>query len=166
MDIILIHIIGNFKINWLKLIFFREFLFLMRKIIIILIISFLKIGSPDTVTQNNAVFCMIICIFFYWVQIKYKPFVSKELNNLNSNGTLLMILTIFIGLFTSFSKDFTIQIILLIILFLCNFWFILKILKSYFILKLETSESSKFIDFFKHIAYKFWEKGNKYFSKK
>ena len=117
-----------------------------------MIISFFKIGPPQAIPQNNAFLCLIICSFSFWLQLKYEPFITKELNALNFKATLLMNLTIFLGLFASISNDNTLEIILLVVLFLLNFWFFLMFLKNYIIIE-------KIKEFLK----RFWSKGIFYY---
>ena len=128
-----------------------------------MIISFFKIGPPQAIPQNNAFLCLIICSFSFWLQLKYEPFITKELNALNFKATLLMNLTIFLGLFASISNDNTLEIILLVVLFLLNFWFFLMFLKNYIILKIGSSENTKIIEKIKEFLKRFWSKGIFYY---
>ena len=82
-----------------------------------------------------------------------------ELNLLNFKATLIMNLTIFLGLFMSISQDQNLQIILLIILFLLNAWFILSLFKQFMFLKILSISNSKIIDILKKIIYKYGANG-------
>ena len=126
----------------------------------IIVISFIKIGTPDVIPETNAFLCLIICLFSFWLQIKYEPFITSDLNNLNFNSTLLMNITIFFGLFISIAQDDNLQIFLLAILFFLNILFILAFCKSYILLKVVSIEHSKILLNFKEFLKKFWLNGN------
>ena len=141
-------------------ILFREFLFLLQKIILIIIISFVKIGPVDVIPQNNAFLYLIISLISYSFQIKYKPFITNELNNLNFKASLVMNLTVFLGLFMSISQDQILEIILLIILFLVNMWFIISLLKNYILIKVLSYDNSKLMNIIRKYIEKIWKNGN------
>ena len=83
----------------------------------------------------------------------------NELNLLNFKAILIMNLTIFLGLFISLSQNQPLQIILLIVLFLLNAWFILSLLKQFIFLKVLSISNSKIIDILKKIIYKYMTNG-------
>ena len=141
------------------MIFFREFLFLLKKILLIIIISFSKIGPNDVIAQNNAFLCNILCLISFWLQLKYKPFIMNDLNLLNFKASLIMNLTIFLGLFMSISQDQSLQIILLIILFLLNTWFILSFFKQFLFLKILSIKKSKSVHIVNSFIDKYWANG-------
>ena len=132
---------------------------MIRKIILILIIAFIKVGPLQAIPINNAFFCLLICLFYFWLEIKYQPFITKELNSFNLKAIFLMSFAIFLGLFISVCQEATLQIILLAIILTLNVWFLLIALKNYLILQIGTSNNKK-IEKIKKVLEKFWSKGN------
>lgn len=126
---------------------------------ILVFISFLKIGSGLTIQQNNGFFCMIICTLSFLMQIKNQPFLTKELNDLNEKASFIVISTIFLGLFGSFCDNSNLEILLLVVLFAINFAFILMTMKKYIQLKIAFSKKSKFFLFIKSTFARLWSKG-------
>lgn len=119
----------------------------------------MKVGSPETLAQNNAFFCLILCTISFLFQLKSKPFLTDELNDLNEKSSLTLIVTIFLGFFISFCQNFNLELILVICLFIFNSWFILITAKKYIQLKIALSKKSKFLSFLKKTLPKFWSKG-------
>lgn len=127
--------------------------------ILVLIISFVKIGTGETIQQNNGFFCLIICAISFLFQIKYQPFMTKDLNNLNEKASFIAISTIFLGLFGSFCENSSLEFILLIILISVNFSFVLMTMKKYLQIKITFSQKSKFFKFLKAAFARLWSKG-------
>lgn len=123
------------------------------------IISFLKSGSGETSSQNNAFLCLIIFLLSFWAQMKFKPFITDELNNLNLYSNFVMILTILLGLFTSLCQNDFLETILLVSLILLNIHFIYIFLKNYFQLKMVAGSNSKVFGFLNKHLEKVWTKG-------
>lgn len=128
-----------------------------QKIILIIIISFVKIGnSEETIRINNVFLCFITCAFYLAAQIKFQPFINEELNNFSIKSSVILLINIFLGIFCSVASDFKLIIILLLILGVINVSFILIIAKKYFVLQVITQKKeikclTKFINFFKKI---------------
>ena len=139
--------------------FFREFIFLLRKFFLIIIISFGNVGSGEVIAQNNAYFCVILCAFSFWLQVKDEPFITKELNDLNFDSSLTMILTIFLGIFSSSCENLLLQTILLISMMLLNIYFFFKIMKAIIILKVSLGKQEKTSQFVSKAISKLWSKG-------
>ena len=126
----------------------------------IVIISFVRIGPVEAVDQNNAFFILILSIICFWFQIKYSPFITPELNNLDFQGTGIMIITVFAGLFSSISQNEALQIILLVLILILNIYFILKFLKTFLLVQtFATDKNNKFLVFFKKLFEKYFLKG-------
>ena len=77
----------------------------------IFIISFVKIGEAESVVQNNAFICLILCVLAFYYQLKSPPYILENLNTLDYQATSVMIATVFFGLFSSISKDGTIKLL-------------------------------------------------------
>ena len=139
---------------------FREFLFLLQKIILILIISLVKIGSDEVHSQNNGFLCLVLCTLSCYAQIKDQPFITDELNDLNFKANFVMILTIFVGLFSSICRDYNLEIFLMIVLVFFNCFFISVFVKNYLAIKIITSKNTnKFYKALEHIFNKNWKNG-------
>ena len=126
----------------------------------IIIIAFLKIGSDEIIDQNNAFLILILCIICFWFQIKYSPFITPELNNLDFKATGIMIITIFVGLFSSISQTEILQIILLVCILFLNIYFMIIFLIKFSLLQMLTTTNinNKVFSFFKKIE-KYFIKG-------
>lgn len=104
----------------------------------------MKIGdTEETIRINNVFFCFIVCSIYLWAQIKYKPFLNEEMNNFSLQTSIMMLINIFLGLFSSISKDFSLMFALLVVLALINIIFIIGIFKKYLILQLITIKNTK-----------------------
>ena len=123
------------------------------------IIAFIKVGSGEVISQNNAFFCLILCFLLFWAQVKYKPFITNELNDLNLKSNFIMIITILLGLFSSMFQDITLQILLLILLLGLNIYFMMFFIKGYLQLKMVVTKKSKFFDIINKKLGRFWSKG-------
>ena len=111
---------------------FREFLFLLKKILIILIISFVQIGDGSIYYQNNGFLILILNSIFLGLELKIKPFATHELNSLNWISNLMMIITIFGGLFSSINQESVIVPLIIMVLLMClNIYFILLFFRNY-----------------------------------
>ena len=140
--------------------FHREFFLFFKKIGIIMIVSFANTGSGETLYLNNGFFILILTSFHFWIQIQWEPFITKELNSLDLQSSLIVILTIFGALFCSVCQDLTLQNILMDLIILINVYFLGLFLKAYLQIKLTFAKNSKLINFFnKYFAEKFWKKG-------
>ena len=137
-----------------------------QKILMTFIISFLKSGSGEISSQNNAFLCLIIFLLSFWAQMKFRPFITDELNNLNLYSNFVMILTILLGLFTSLCQNDFLETILLVSLILLNIHFIFVFMKNYLQLKMVASSNSKVFGFLNNRLEKVWIKGIFFFIKK
>ena len=134
----------------------------MQKILLTLIIAFIKTGDAGTgnvISQNNAFLCLTLCFISFWAQLKLQPFVTIELNQLNLKSNFLMIITIFFGLFASICNDFKLELIILIVIFGLNLYFLLFFIKSYIQIKLVVQQNSKFYNAIKKGIGRIWNKG-------
>ena len=122
----------------------REFLYFLQKITMIFIISFVEIGDTEDVYPiNKVIICIFICIFSFSGQIKTKPFITKDLNRLNSVANTIMILTLLFALFSAICENLGMQIFFLIALIGCNCYFLLIIIKSCLVFKFFIIKNSK-----------------------
>lgn len=132
----------------------------MRKILLIIIITFGDIGSGNVVSQNNAFFCIIIIGISFWLQYHYEPFISTELNSLNFDSSLIMLSTIFLGLFSSICEDLVLQQILLAVVIFLNIYFFLEVAKIFLVLKFSFPiNDGKIMRILGEIVHKFLGKG-------
>ena len=132
----------------------------MRKILLIIIITFGDIGSENVVSQNNAFFCIIIIGISFWLQYYYEPFISAELNSLNFDSSLIMLSTIFLGLFSSICEDLVLQQILLAVVISLNIYFFLEVAKIFLVLKFSFPiNDGKIMRILSKIVHKFLGKG-------
>ena len=148
---------------WLNLMIFenREFFFLFKKIAIIIIIAFGNVGSGQTLYQNNGFFILILICFCFRIQMKWKPFITQELNSLDLRASMIMIITIFGGLFSSVCEDSTLQTILMVVIILINVYFLVLFSKIYFQIQLLLAfgNDSKIFLYLKKQAEKYWSHG-------
>ena len=153
-------VIYNLNIFYL-ISFVREFLFLLQKIILIALISFGNFGSGEIKVQNNAFLCFIVCSISVVAQIHDKPFLTKELNSLNLKANIVMMITIFMGLFSSVCGDPFIQTVLMIAVVLFNGFFLLIFFQNYLVINFATAKNSRYLELiYKYIRICF-EKGKK-----
>lgn len=140
---------------------FREFFFLFKKIAIIIIISFANVGSGQTLYQNNGFFILIFICFCFWIKMNQKPFINEKLNSFDLQASIVMILTIFSGLFSSVCENSALQIILMILTIIMNINFLLIFIKNYFQIKLFFTGDTKIktILFLKSKFEQYWSKG-------
>ena len=131
--------------------------------LLIVIITFLKIGTGDAIAQNNAFFCILLLVGLFWLQIQYKPFLTEDLNQFNDLTAIIMILTIFLGVFSTVSKDLQLQTIILTMIIFINTYFLLVSIKKIFILKISMDDSSTMIKYIRKNAESIWRKGLEYF---
>lgn len=120
----------------------------------IMIISFVKISEGTTIYQINACLMIIILFLLFMVQIIHPPFITKELNNLEYLSTMIILITVFGGLFTSISQKDSITETSTIIIFLLNLYFIFSFYKNYLLLLLilRLDDKSKNMDFTNKLA--------------
>ena len=110
----------------------------------ILIILFAKIGDTEDVYPiNNVIICIFICIFSFYGQIKTKPFITKDLNRLNSIANSIMILTLLFAVFSAICENLAMQIFFFIALIGCNCYLFLIIIKSCVVFKFLVNKNSK-----------------------
>ena len=140
--------------------FLREFIFLMKKILIILTISLVKIGDPPLSYQNNAFFILILNSLFFGIELKLKPFGISQLNSLNLISNLVTIATIFGGLFSSINQQTSLSFTLMIVIIGLNIYFLLVFLKSFIMINLTFIEKINFFSKILNKIYKkFWPSG-------
>lgn len=111
--------------------------------LIILIISFLKIGSGAKINQINA--CLIIIVLFVMLllQVRESPFITYELNSLDFLATLIIIVSLFGGIFASLSENSALTQIIMIIIFLLNIYFLYLFFSDYIIMLLILRKANK-----------------------
>ena len=117
----------------------------MKRIAIILIIAFVRVGGINFESFNNACFIMIFSCIFMWGQSLHSPFITKELNNLEFYSSIAILITLFGGIFSFVCHDLQIQTIIMIIVFIINLSFIIYFLRQYLFLKIMTDSNLKSI---------------------
>ena len=127
---------------------------------LIVIISFVKIGSADTMAQNNGFLCLIVCCILYWLQIKINPFITEDLNHFNNVSNFLMITTIFLGIFSSVSQNLTLETIIMGLILVLNCFLMIIVFKKLLIFKVSFTNESKLIVYLRDKANIFWSKGS------
>jgi len=133
---------------------------LFKKIAIIAIISFANLGSGQTLYQNSGFFILILTCLCFWVQMQWNPFITEELNSLELKASIIMIMTIFGGLFSSVCEDSTLQTILMVLIILLNVYFIALFFKIYLQIQLSFAKNSKLLLFLSKAVAKFWSEGS------
>lgn len=118
---------------------------MLQKNVMIFIISFVKIGPSNVVDSNNAFLCFIVLSLSFWGQLKSKPFLTESMNSLNFKATILMMVSIFFGLFCTLSQDTNIQIICFTVLVIANVYFFSIFIKEYLLLKIVLLDEKSFI---------------------
>ena len=138
---------------------FREFLILSKKILIILIISFVQIGDGSISYQNNGFLILILNLIFLGLELKFQPFATPELNSLSWISNLMMIITIFGGLFSSINQESVIvPLIIMVLLMVLNIYFILVFFQNYIQIQLcFQTKTNKLTEIFG----RFWLSGKK-----
>lgn len=102
-----------------------------------MIISFIKLGNSDEIKRvNNVLLSFIISAIYLWAQIHFQPFMVDELNDFSSKASVIMLITIFLGIFSSVANDNLLILILFIFLLTINIIFVIIMLKNYFLLQL------------------------------
>jgi hypothetical protein len=95
--------------------------------------------------------------------MKWKPFITEELNNLDLKASLITIMTIYGGLFSSVCGISTLQQILMALIIMLNSYFLALFVKKFIQIKLSFAEKSKFTRLVSNIIEKFWKKGQFFF---
>lgn len=107
-----------------------------------MIISFVKLGECEEVRKtNNVFFCFIICAIYLLAQIKSQPFMNQELNDFSLKSSVILLINIFLGIFSSVSHDLNFSFILFTFLSIFNLLFVILILKKYFVIQLLTKKN-------------------------
>lgn len=115
-----------------------------QKDLLIIVISFLKIGDSEEAHRVNNVFlCFIVCFLLLLAQIKYKPYMNTDLNKFSLNTSIVILINIFLGIFSSVANDNILILILFIVLVIMNIYFVLIMLKNYLILQLILNKNFK-----------------------
>ena len=149
----------NFYIFLLKF-FFRESVFLFRKISTILIISLVKIGGPQISDQNNAFFILLLNTLLFVLEKKLNPFGISELNSLNFLANFVIIMTLFGGLISSFNQQSNLSVVLMFIIMFVNLYFIVMFLKCFIQIKLSFFQKIKrYLNSLNNSFGKFWSSG-------
>ena len=130
----------------------------------ILIISLLKVGDAPISYQNNAFFILILNSILFGVELRLKPFGIPQLNDLNLISNLMMMITIFGGLFSSINQQTNLSLLIMIVILFLNIYFILVFLKCFIQIKLSFFEKINkcFVRFFRGVFNKFWHSGLKH----
>ena len=142
--------------NLLK--FRRDFIFLFKKITTILIISFVKVGDAPVSYQNNAFFILILNIFFFGIEFKCMPFGIPQLNSFNSVANIMMIFTIFGGLFSSINQQTDLPIFIMISTVGINIYFLLLFFRNFIMIKISLNQGATNFFVFNFLG-KMWESG-------
>ena len=153
--------IGNFLFLTQKSIknnYFREFIFFLRRFIIILLISFVKIGDGGQITLINACIIIIILGAIFAFQLKQKPFLTKELNYLDFLSNVIIIMTIYGGLFASISSNMVISSLVMLFLLIFNIYFLCIFLKEYTIMFLIVKKHQNKKSFLTELGNKYMQK--------
>jgi len=90
--------------------------------------------------------------------MKWKPFITEELNTLDLKASMIMIITIFGGLFSAVCEDSSLQTILMVLLILFNVYFMALFVKIYIQIKFSFAKNTKFSLYFEKIE-KYWTSG-------
>ena len=126
---------------------------------LIFIISFIDFGNNDLRAINNAFLCFIICSISFAGQIYDRPFIYGELNSLNFKANIIMLITIFFGIFSSICEDSTLQILLMSIVVSINLIFFLVFGKNYLCIMYVNSKNTFLTKKFGFYIDKFFSKG-------
>ena len=133
---------------------------MLKKILIILMISTVEVGNPPISYQNNAFFIVIINALLFGVELKLKPFGIPQLNSLNFIANLVTIITIFGGLFSSINQQTNLSLIILIVMICLNIYFMLLFLKYFIQIRLSFIGKQNFLTKALNKIYtKFWPSG-------
>ena len=110
----------------------------------IFIISFATIGDNEEVYPiNKVILCIFICLFSFYGQFQTQPFITKDLNHLNSIANVIMILTLLFALFSAICENLAMQIFFFIALICCNCCFLFIIAKSCLVFTFFINKKSK-----------------------
>ena len=131
----------------------------MKKIITILIISFVRIGEPPLCYQNNAFIIILFSSALLIIEIKRKPFGIPELNYLNRKSNFLMISIIFGGLISSINQETNIPFLIMFLVILLNIYFLILFFKKYLHVQLAFPKETKLYAILKKIFGKYWLRG-------
>jgi len=91
--------------------------------------------------------------------MKWKPFITEELNTLDLKASLITIITIFGGLFSSVCGDSSLQQFLMVLMIMLNSYFLALFVKMFIQIKLSFAEKSKLARWISKIIEKIWKKG-------
>lgn len=110
-------------------------------------IAFANIGDEEEVyPTNKVIICILICLLSFFCQLKSKPFITLDLNNLNLLSNVIMILTLLFALFSAICENSQMKFIFLIALLCFNCYFLLIIVKSCLIVKLVIAKNSNILN--------------------
>ena len=115
---------------------------------LIVLISFANFGDGDLRIINKAFLCFILCSIFFAAQIHDQPFLSQDLNDLNFKANLMVMLTLFFGIFSSICQDVLLQTLLMSIVVLVNLYFLLSFAKYYLCIQYVTRDENSKINVF------------------
>ena len=100
-------------------------------------------------------------MIFLLTEMKFQPFITKELNSLEYKATSIMIITIYGALFSSSNQQSILEILIMIFIFGFNIYFILLFGLSYLEIYLTFHSNSKFFNLLQRIFGKM--RGNRIF---
>jgi len=100
-------------------------------------------------------------MIFLLTEMKFQPFITKELNSLEYKATSIMIITIYGALFSSSNQQSILEILIMIFIFGFNIYFILLFGLSYLEIYLTFPSNSKFFNLLQRIFGKM--RGNRIF---
>lgn len=77
------------------------------------------------------------------LQVRESPFITYELNSLDFLATLIIIISLFGGIFASLSENSTLTQIIMIIIFVLNIYFLYLFFSDYLIMLLILRKTNK-----------------------
>ena len=101
--------------------------------------------GSDTKIIDNAFICFILCSISFAFQIIDQPFLTEGLNSLNLKGNLIMMMTIYLGIFSSVTKDNSLQTLLMAVVVSINAIFFMVFAKNYILIKFALSKKKSAI---------------------
>ena len=87
--------LGFLTAGYVDDLYYWEIILLMRKTMIVLLLTFLAPVSSGV----QSLTAIMIFVIFFMIQIKLKPFYDESLNNMESISLFVLIMTIYCGLY-------------------------------------------------------------------
>lgn len=137
------HIIGKYYILEVFKFFYREFLFLAQKILLIYVITFVNIGANSNYSINKVIICILIIIASSYIQYRAEPFICITLNDLNNLANATELIVLASSLFYTVSDDKGLQIFCLIITGIMIVYFLIVVISEFVKIKIFLSKENK-----------------------